>query len=86
MSESKKKRGRSTAEEKLTHCPEENGITERANRTVREALDSINRFQAEGALKSIIEHYKHTQLHSALSYLRPVDYYRGDAVQLHQAR
>src|SRR5690606_12282729 len=42
------------------HCPEENGIMERANRTVREALDGIeleSRFQAEDTLKSIIEHY-----------------------------
>ncbi len=71
------------------HCPEENGIMERANRTVREALDGIelaNRFQAADTLKSIIEHYNHTRLHSALGYLRPVDYYRGDPVQLHQAR
>jgi putative transposase len=71
------------------HCPEENGIMERANRTVREALDGIeleNRFAAEDTLKSIIQHYNHRRLHSALGFLRPADYYRGHPEELHQAR
>ena len=62
---------------------------ERANRTFREALDGIeleNRFQAEDTLKSIIEHYNQCRLHSALGFLRPADYYRGDPERLHQAR
>jgi putative transposase len=71
------------------HCPEENGIMERANRTVREALEDTeleNRFQAEDALKAIIDHYNHERLHSALGFLRPVDYYCGDPPRLHEAR
>lgn len=71
------------------HCPEENGIMERANRTLREALEDIeleNRFQAEDALKSIIDHYNHERLHSSLGFLRPVDYYRGDPPRLHERR
>lgn len=71
------------------HCPEENGIMERANRTFREALEDVdldNRFQAEDILKSIVDHYNHERLHSALGYLRPADYYRGDPPPMHESR
>jgi hypothetical protein len=33
-------------------------------------------------MASIIDHYNHVRLHSALSFLRPVDYYRGDSEAL----
>jgi putative transposase len=71
------------------HCPEENGVMERANRTFREALEDVpleNRFQAEDALRTIIDHYNTERLHSALGYLRPADYYRGDPARLHASR
>ncbi len=71
------------------HCPEENGIMERANRTFREALedhDLGNRLAAEDALKQITRCYNDERLHSALGYLRPVDYYRGQPEPLHEAR
>jgi len=71
------------------HCPEENGIMERANRTFREALeehDLGNRLEAEDALKQIIEWYNEERLHSSLGYLRPIDYYRGQPELLHEAR
>jgi len=33
---------------------------------------------AVALIASIIEDYSHVRLHSALSFLRPVDYYRGN--------
>lgn len=71
------------------HCPEENGVMERANRTFREALEEVepgNRFEAEDALQRIITHYNEERLHSSLGYLRPVDYYRGNPRVLHEDR
>jgi putative transposase len=76
------------------HCPEENGIMERSNRTIREALDETelendpqaNRYQAEATIARIIAWYNHERLHSSLGFLRPVDYYRGQPEQLHEAR
>ncbi len=71
------------------HCPEENGIMERANRTFREALEKVepgSRFEAEDALRRIIKHYNTQRLHSSLGFLRPVDYYRGNPRVLHERR
>jgi transposase InsO family protein len=71
------------------HCPEENGVMERANRTFREALEEVepaNRFEAEDALRRIITHYNEERLHSSLGFLRPVDYYRGNPRVLHEDR
>ena len=71
------------------HCPEENGLVERSNRTLREALEEvplIGRQQAEEAIAKIIRWYNEERLHSALGYLRPIDYYRGQPTVLHEAR
>ena len=71
------------------HCPEENGIAERANRTMREALDGEeleNRPQAEAAFGRLIGWYNRERLHSSLGFLRPVDYYRGHPTSLHEER
>jgi putative transposase len=71
------------------HCPEENGLVERSNRTLREALEQTefaNRQQAEEALEKIIGWYNHEWLHRALGYLRPIDYYRGRPAELHESR
>jgi putative transposase len=71
------------------HCPEENGIMERSNRTVREALEEqepASRYEAEAALGRIIDWYNHERLHSSLGYLRPIDYYRGDPKTQHETR
>lgn len=83
------------AEHKLTHqrikprCPEENGLMERANRTFREALEEVkltDRLQAEREIGRIVRWYNETRLHSALGYLRPIDYYRGEPEKLHESR
>jgi transposase InsO family protein len=71
------------------HCPEENGLVERSNRTLREALEEvplIGRQQAEEAIAKIIRWYNEERLHSALGYLRPIEYYRGQPAVLHEAR
>ena len=71
------------------HCPEENGIIERSNRTLREALDDAeltDLLQARDVIAGIVRWYNDERLHSALGYLRPIDYYRGDPVALHEQR
>lgn len=76
------------------HCPEENGVMERSNRTLREALDEVglesdpaaNRYQAEEAIGRIVAWYNEERLHSSLGFLRPIDYYRGQPEELHEAR
>ncbi|MCL5271672.1 MAG: integrase core domain-containing protein [bacterium] len=71
------------------HCPEENGLMERANRTLREALEGeelTDLLQAREVLARIVRQDNEERLHSALGYLRPVDYYRGDPARLHEAR
>jgi putative transposase len=71
------------------HCPEENGLCERLQRTLGEALeeeDLTDYFQTRDAVGRVIEWYNNQRLHSALGFLRPVDYYRGTPAHLHEAR
>jgi putative transposase len=71
------------------HCPEENGLMERANRTLGEALESEdlpNYLQAVKVIARLIRWYNEERLHSALGFLRPVDYYRGEPEELYAAR
>ena len=71
------------------HCPEENGIIERSNRTLREALDGqelTDLLQARDVIAEIVRWYNEERLHSAIGYLRPIDYYRGDPARLHEQR
>ena len=71
------------------HCPEENGIIERSNRTLREALDGAeltDLLQARDVITGIVSWYNEERLHSAIGYLRPIDYYRGDPTKLHEER
>ncbi len=71
------------------HCPEENGVIERSNRTLREALDGeelTDLLQARDVIARITKWYNTERLHSALGYLRPIDYYRGDPARLYEER
>jgi putative transposase len=71
------------------HCPEENGTMERANRTIDEALegeDMENYLEGVKVLQKIIGWYNDHRLHSALGFLRPVDYYRGDPEEMYAIR
>ncbi|MEO0093075.1 MAG: DDE-type integrase/transposase/recombinase [candidate division WOR-3 bacterium] len=70
------------------HCPEENGIIERGVRTVKElAGDEFS--DVTGAwdrMKGAVDYYNWERRHSALHYLRPVDYYRGNPEELLEVR
>ncbi|MEN6448958.1 MAG: IS3 family transposase [Thermoguttaceae bacterium] len=71
------------------HCPEENGLMERANRTLGEALSAeelTDYLQAVKALDRTVRWYNEERLHSALGFLRPVDYYRGKPAELYAQR
>jgi putative transposase len=79
------------------HCPEENGLMERANRTMRESLEEgefSNFLELEATLAAIRRRYNEERLHSALGYLPPWEFYRGNParrfeerrVKLYQAR
>lgn len=63
------------------HCPEENGLIERANRTMREALegeDLTDHLTAIRVMARLVTRYNEERLHSALSYLPPREFYRGE--------
>ena len=67
------------------HTPTDNGIIERCQRTIGELIEEhdLEDFtQAKAVIAGIVDHYNHRRLHSSLSYLRPVDYYRGDPAAL----
>ena len=71
------------------HCPEENGTMERANRTLRERLEEeelTDQLQAKEKLAKVIRWYNEERLHSALGYLPPAVYYRGNPKIRHEER
>ena len=62
-------------------CPEENGLIERSNRTLREALEGEelrDLLQAQEVLGRVVRRYNTERLHSALGYLPPAVVYRGE--------
>ena len=71
------------------HCPEENGLVERAHRTLGEPFDAAepgDLTAGRALFQGIIRWYNEERLHSALHFLRPADYYRGEPEQLLEAR
>jgi len=71
------------------YCPEENGIVERANRTIKDASSDYefrNIAHARIVINEIVHYYNEERLHSAINFLRPVDYYRGDPEKLLEER
>lgn len=71
------------------HCPEENGVMERCNRTLREAIevhDLVGRYDSEQTIGGIVDHYNHERLHSALEFQTPATWYRGNPAEVTAAR
>ncbi|MFQ5344176.1 MAG: DDE-type integrase/transposase/recombinase [Anaerolineae bacterium] len=63
------------------HTPTDNAEIERYHRTIGEQIDQYdleNATHAKAVIAQVIDNYNHVRLHSSLSFLRPVDYYRGD--------
>jgi transposase InsO family protein len=71
------------------HCPEENGLIERMHRTLREELDGealTDLLEAEKVFARVVRRYNEQRLHSALGFLTPADYYRGNPDERNAAR
>jgi len=71
------------------HCPEENGLIERLHRTLRgelEGEDLSNLLEAKKVFGRIVRRYNDERLHSALEYLTPADYYRGNPSERYTER
>jgi putative transposase len=71
------------------HCPEENGLIERMHRTLREETDGealTNLLEAAKVFGRVVRRYNEERLHSALGYLAPADYYRGNPMERYAGR
>jgi len=67
------------------HTPEQNGIVERANKTVRESMLPLvltDYEQAKSEIFRIIEQYNNKRKHSSLNFLTPRQYYRGNPAEI----
>ena len=67
------------------HTPTDNAEIERYHRTIGEQIDEEaleDLTQAKAVIAGVIDAYNNVRLHSALSFLRPVDYYRGNPESL----
>ena len=64
-----------------THHPQSNGRDERVHRTLREELpltEEATLYEARALFADYRTYYNQRRPHSALHYLCPLDYYRGD--------
>jgi transposase InsO family protein len=71
------------------HTPEQNGIVERANKTMREELSPLiitDYRNAQDEISRTIRWYNNERMHSSLNYLTPRDYYRGNPDDLLRIR
>lgn len=71
------------------HCPEENGIQERFNRTLREGIedhDLEGRYNTQEVIGGLILHYNDVRLHSSLGFQTPATWYRGNPGEIERAR
>ena len=71
------------------HCPEENGVQERFNRTLREGIeehDLEGRYDSMKVLSNVIEHYNEVRLHSSLGFQTPETWYRGNPTAVERGR
>lgn len=66
------------------HHPQSNGRIERFHRTTKEEglneQDRDDLFRARDALAGWQQYYNQERPHTALHYLHPIDYYRGDPI------
>ena len=65
----------------LAHHPQSNGRDERFHRTFREKVcltEDDTLYEAQRLIAAYRVDYNERRAHSALHYLRPLDYYRGD--------
>jgi transposase InsO family protein len=63
------------------HTPTDNAEIERYQRTIGEKIDEHepdDYAEAERVVDVVMHYYNHERLHSALQFLRPIDYYRGN--------
>ena len=71
------------------HIPEQNGIVERANKTMRESLVPViltDYEQARREISKIVEYYNNGRRHSLLNYLTPILYYMGNPEEILRIR
>ena len=71
------------------HAPEQNGIVERANKTIRESMVPViltNYDQARHEMSKIVEYYNNNRRHSSLNYLTPMQYYMGNPETIDRIR
>ena len=71
------------------HTPEQNGIVERANKTMRESLVPViltDYEQARHEISKIVKYYSNNRRYSSLNYLTPIQYYMGDPEKILRIR